>query len=75
MSDERGGWDWEAFVMGPFWYLSKGMTSKGIILLIICMVTVLCAVPFIWVYCGVKGRGDWYEYRLREKSRLNLDNL
>lgn len=75
MGDERGGWDWSAFILGPFWYVSKGMTSKGIWLLVLCIITFLCAAPFIWIYCGAKGKGDWYEYRLREKSKFNLDNL
>jgi len=34
-SDERGGWSWAAFVLGPFWYISKGMTKKGIWLMVL----------------------------------------
>ncbi len=73
--NESGGWDWLAFLLGPFWYLWKGMTNKGIWLLVICIVTFLCAVPFIWIYCGAKGKGDLYEYRLKQKSRFDIDKL
>ena len=74
-NNETGGWDWAAFLLGPFWYLSKGMTKKGIWLLVLCVITVFTATPFILIYCGAKGKGDLYSSRLREKSRVNLDNL
>jgi len=64
MGRESGGWKWSAAVFGPFWYLSKGMTTKGIWLLLLCFATVLCAAPFVWIYCGSRGKGDWYDYRL-----------
>ena len=64
-----------AFILGPFWYLSKGMTSKGLCLLVICMITFLTTIPFIWVYCGIKGQNDWYEYQLKTRGKYSLDRL
>jgi hypothetical protein len=72
---KTSGWQWSSFILGPFWYLSKGMVSKGIWLLILCIMTFLCAVPFVWIYCGARGKGDWYNYRLKEKSRIDLNTL
>jgi len=72
---ETGGWSWLSFILGPFWYLSKEMTIKGIWLLVLCVVTLFMAAPFVWLYCGAKGKGDWYSQRLREKSKINLNNL
>jgi len=74
-SDKRTGWDWFAFLFGPFWYLANGMIGKGIWLLLICALTVGLAAPFVWIFCGVKGRSDHWEYRLRNKNRFDIDRL
>jgi len=68
-------WHWPSFIFGPFWYLSKGMTTKGMWLLVLCIVTLCCAVPFVYIYCGARGKGDWYNYRLKGKSKIDLDEL
>lgn len=73
--DETSGWDWSAFILGPFWYLTNGMTSKGIWLLVLCVGTLLSAAPFVWIYCGARGKGDLYECKLKQKSKINLDHL
>jgi hypothetical protein len=75
VSDERGGWSWQAFILGPFYYISKGMIKKGVWLLVLVLFSLLTASPFVWIYCGARGKGDWYDYRLREKSRINLNEL
>lgn len=75
MGDERSGWDWGAFFLAPFWYISKGMKTKGIWLIVFCLFSALLAVPFVWVYCGARGKGDYYSFRLRQKSKINIDNL
>ena len=72
---ETGGWIWSAFFFGPFWYLVKGMITKGIWLLVLCLLTCFLAAPFVWVYCGARGKGDWYDYRLKEKSKIDLEEL
>ena len=58
IEEKTAGWDWGAFILGPFWYFSKGMNVKGFWLLIFSLFSCLLATPFIWVYCGAKGRGD-----------------
>jgi hypothetical protein len=72
---ETHGWLWISFLLGPFWYLSKGMVAKGIWLLVLCVFTLMAAAPFVWIYCGARGKGDWYDYRLKESSRINLNEL
>ncbi len=73
--NETGGWDWLSFILGHFWYLSKGMTAKGVWLLVLCVVTLFCAAPFVWIYCGARGKGDWYECRLKGKSGIDLNDV
>ena len=72
---KTAGWDWIAFILGPFWYFTKGMYAKGFWLLFFSIVSCFLAAPFIWVYCGARGYGDWYDYRLKEKSKINLNEL
>ena len=59
-----GGWHWPAFFLGPFWYVFNGMTSKGVWLLALCILSALLAVPFVMFYCGAKGKGDLYNHSL-----------
>lgn len=73
--DERGGWHWPAFLLGPIWYFSKGMTTKAIWLSVLCLISMLLAVPFIAFYCGARGMGDYYEYRLRQKNVFDPKKL
>ncbi len=72
---KTGGWHWPAFLLGPIWYFSKGMILKGFWLSILCVVTVFFAAPFIWIYCGARGRGDWYDYRLKRQSTIDIDEI
>ena len=74
-SIKRYGWHWQAFLLGPFWYINKGMTVKGTWLIILCIATFLLASPFILLYCGSKGRGDFYNFKMREKSSINVNKL
>ena len=75
LETKTAGWDWLAFVLGPFWYFSKQMYIKGFWLLLASVITCFMAAPFIWVYCGARGRGDWYDFRLKSKSRIDFDEL
>jgi hypothetical protein len=74
-ADERGGWHWPAFLLGPFWYMSKGMIPKGVILLLICCFTFLAGVPVILIYSGVKGKSDFYEKQLSSKGKFNINKI
>lgn len=73
--DKPTGWHWFAFLFGPFWYLVNGMTSKALWLLLVCTLTFGLAAPFVWIFCGAKGRRDHWEYRLRSKNRYDIDRL
>ncbi len=72
---DSAGWCWRAFILGPFWYLTKGMCKKGLWLLAVCVVSAGAAIPFVLVYCGARGKSDWYEYKLKESCKINLDEL
>ena len=72
---ETGGWHWPAFGGGPIWYLYKGMFTKGLWLLVFCLVTCLSALPFIMIYSGARGKGDWTNYRLRKKTKISISNI
>jgi hypothetical protein len=71
----KAGWSWSAFILGPVWYFSKGMAKKGLWLSVFCIITFLCAVPFVWLYCGARGKGDYSEHILQQKSRFNLNKI
>ncbi|MBC8317363.1 MAG: DUF2628 domain-containing protein [Desulfobulbaceae bacterium] len=75
VKSKTAGWDWMAFVLGPFWYFSKKMYTKGFWLLLFTVVTGFLAAPFVWIYCGARGRGDWYDFRLKAKSKIKLEDL
>ena len=75
VDSKTAGWSWEAFFLGPFWYLSKGMNVKGFWLITFTLASCLLAAPFVWVYCGARGYGDWYDFRLKEKSRIDLNSI
>jgi len=69
------GWSWAAFFLGPIWYLSNGLVKKGFIMVLIVVISCFLAIPFILIYCGVKGKSDLYEMNLRTKSRIDLKEL
>jgi hypothetical protein len=33
------------------------------------------ALPFLHVYCGVKGRSDLYEHELKKKARIDPSSI
>lgn len=72
---KTSGWHWPAFLLGPIWYFTKGMILKGFWLSILCVVTVFLAAPFIWIYCGARGKGDWYDYRLKRQSQIEINDI
>ncbi len=69
------GWSWLALLVGPFWYLTHGLTKKGLILLSITLLSVGLAAPFVWIYCAVRAKTDLYESRLFNKSRFDVDTI
>jgi hypothetical protein len=71
----NGGWSWTALILGPFWYLMNGLTKKGIFLLIVAVISIGLAAPFIWIYCAVRAKADFYESKLSAKSRFDIDKI
>ncbi len=67
----KHGWNWFALFIGPFWYIFNGLLKKGIILLVIVIISIGLAAPFVWIYCAVRANPDLYEKKLFDKSRLN----
>jgi len=75
LNNKSNGWNWSSFIFGPFWYLSNGMIIKGLVLLIISIITIGLGIPFIWFYCGLRGSGDFYEKTLKNKSKFDINKL
>lgn len=55
---KKSGWNWWAFLFGPFWYFYKGMLGKGALLFLLSLTGFLA--PFMWIYAGLKGNEDYY---------------
>lgn len=65
------GWSWTSFLLGPFWYIANGMTGKGLILLLVAIITFGFGIPIIWLYCGLKGKSDLHEKNIKDHSRFS----
>jgi hypothetical protein len=64
-------WNWAAFLLGPLWYLRKGLYAKGLPILVL-TVYPLWPLPITLVvslllfgYCGVVGNWDYYLLRVK----------
>ena len=60
------GWNWPAFLIGPFWYMIKGMWGKGFkYLLILFLVSWTGIGPIImWFVMGAKFNKEYFEHLL-----------
>lgn len=58
----KHGWNTSAALAGPFWYMSKGMVAKGLFLLLITLATLGIGLIPVWIYCGLRGNADHYNY-------------
>lgn len=56
----KSGWNIVAMLAGPFWYLYRGMTGKGLLMLALCLATLGIGVLPVWIYCGFCGNRDFY---------------
>ena len=72
---KASGWNWLAFLFGPFWYLYNGLILKGLILLIISIITLGFGIPLVWIYSGINGNSSLYEQTLKKKSQIDLTKL
>lgn len=52
--------NWAALLFGALWYLAKGLWAKGLIIIVLCVITAGVAAPFAWIYAGVAGNYDYY---------------
>lgn len=71
--DQNGGemtfkWNWWPFLFGAFWYFSKGLWAKGLILFCIVLGSSGIAIPLTWIYCGLLGSYDYYLHKVRGKQ-------
>jgi len=74
-TNENIGWSWVFFLLGPFWYLKKGLVLKGFILLSLAIITVGLGLPVICLYCGIRGKRDLYEKELKRHSAYSLKEI
>jgi len=63
----KSGWNFEALLFGPFWYLLRGMKEKGLKLLLISIATVGLGIIPVWIYCGYNANREFY-YFLKNKG-------
>ena len=76
MTNTHGsGWNWNALLLGPLWYISNGLAKKGYTLLAISIFSLGFAVPFIWVYSAIRANTDFVEQSLQNKSRYDIDKI
>lgn len=58
----KSGWNFTALLLGPFWYLFRGMKDKGLMLLFVVIATVGLGLIPVWIYCGYNANKDFYTY-------------
>lgn len=46
-NEKDAGWNWTAFFLGPFWYITHGLMSKGLFLILITIMTIGFGLPVI----------------------------
>ncbi|MDR7427866.1 MAG: DUF2628 domain-containing protein [Armatimonadota bacterium] len=64
----RLGWNWAAAVLGPFWYLLRGLWVHAVILLSLVFVSGGLFIPLVWLYAALKADEDLQEFRIAGKS-------
>lgn len=64
----KGKWNWDAFLWGPFWALSKGAWQSAVIALAICIFTGGAAYFLYWFVWGVRGNYIYYTLHVKKKQ-------
>jgi hypothetical protein len=59
----RLSWNWAAALLGPFWYLWRGLWAHFCVLVATVLLSGGLLLPFVWLYCAVKANEDAWEYR------------
>ena len=70
-NEKQEGWNWAALFLGPFWYITHGLISKGLILILITIATIGFGLPVIWIYCGIRANSDYFENQLKNHSKYS----
>lgn len=60
--------NWWALLLGPFWYLARGMWVLASILFTIVLLSGGILVPFVWLYAGLKANEDFLDARIAQRS-------
>ncbi|MBI4276991.1 MAG: DUF2628 domain-containing protein [Armatimonadetes bacterium] len=61
-------WNWAAVILGPLWYLLKGLWVHFMILSGVLLLSFGVLLPFVWLYCALKADEDLLEFRLARHS-------
>lgn len=59
---------WVSLLLGPFWYIYKGIWVKGGILLGVGFFTGGILIPFLSLYTGFYGIYDYYLYKVKKQQ-------
>src|SRR3989449_10258142 len=60
--------NWWALLLGPFWYLAKGLWVYASILFPIVLLSGGILAPFVWLYAGLKADEDLLDARIAWRS-------
>ena len=61
-------WNWAAFFFSSIWYLVRGMPLKGVIFIILNLISGFTLGFFIAVYAGLYGTYDFYLLKAKGKQ-------
>ncbi len=64
----RLSWNWLAFILGPFWYVARGLWVHATIMFGLILLSGGVLVPFVWLYCALKATEDGLEFQIQERS-------
>ncbi len=59
----RLSWNWAAALLGPFWYLWRGLWAHFCALAAVVLLSGGLLAPFVWLYCALKANEDLWELR------------
>lgn len=61
-------WNWAAFLFGAFWYFSKGLWAKALLIIFVAFLSGgFLGIP-LWIYGGVMGNYDYYLLRRKQQQ-------
>ncbi|HHT92000.1 MAG TPA: hypothetical protein GXZ66_00625 [Clostridiaceae bacterium] len=63
---QKEGFNRYALLAGPFWYISRGMTVTGLLMLFISLMTAGIGIIPVWLYCGRNANRHFYKYLKRK---------